>query len=167
MPGAIPHVPVILDEELVAFLESDHVSMHAASRDAANVANLARPLGCRVSSDRSRVTAFLLASHAGAMLADYRANGAIALVVTLPSTHRTVQLKGQDAAVEPLRDDDHARIARHREGFVRELTSLGYEGSLPGMLLAGAREDIVAVGFTVCAAFIQPPGPAAGTPFAR
>lgn len=159
--------PSPIDPELATFIQSGGVSMHAASRDAGNVANLARPLGCRVSPDRTRVTVFLLASHAGAMLADYRANGAIAFVVTLPSTHRTVQLKGEDATLEPVQDDDHARIARQREGFVRELTALGYEGSLAAILLAGARADVVAVGFTVCAAFIQTPGPAAGTPLAR
>jgi hypothetical protein len=101
------------------------------------------------------------------MLADYRANGEIAVVVTLPSTHRTVQLKGDDAAVEPLQDGDHMLIARYREAFVKELTRLGYEPSLPELLLAGARGDVVAVGFTVCAAFIQTPGPAAGSPLAR
>jgi hypothetical protein len=35
------------------------------------------------------------------------------------------------------------------------------------MLLAGAPGDVIAVGFTICAAFIQTPGPAAGTPLAR
>jgi hypothetical protein len=159
--------PSPIDAELASFIESGGVSMHAASRDAANVANLARPLACRVSADRTRVTVLLLASHAGAMLADYRSNRRIALVVTLPSTHRTVQLKGDDAAVEPLQDGDHALIARHREGFVRELTSLGYNGALAEILLAGARGDVVAVGFTVGAVFNQTPGPAAGTPLAR
>jgi hypothetical protein len=159
--------PSPIDAELASFIESGGVSMHAASRDAANVANLARPLGCRVSPDRTRVTVLLLASHAGAMLADFRANHRIALVVTLPSTHRTVQLKGDDAAIEPLHDGDHARVARHREGFVRELASLGYDGSLAEILLSGARGDLVAVGFTVGAVFNQTPGPAAGTPLAR
>lgn len=159
--------PSPIDAELAAFIQGNGTSMHAASRDAANVANLARPLACRVSPDRTRVTVLLLASHAGAMLADYRANRRIALVVTLPSTHRTVQLKGDDAAIEPLQDGDHALIERHREGFVRELTGMGYDGSLPQILLSGGRGDVVAVGFTVGAVFNQTPGPAAGTPLAR
>lgn len=159
--------PAPIDPELAAFIQSGGVSMHAASRDAANVPNLSRALGCRVSEDRTRVTVFLLASHSGAMLADFRSNRAIAFAVTLPSTHRTVQLKGEDAALEPLQDDDHKRISMHREGFVRELTRLGYAASLPERLLSGARDDVVAVGFTVSAAFIQTPGPAAGTPLAR
>lgn len=158
--------PVALDEELVAFMQGG-VSMHAASRDANNVANLSRGLALRVSADRTRVTVFLLASHSGAMLADYRANGQIALVVTLPSTHRTVQLKGEDAAVEPLRDGDHILVARQREAFLQELMRLGYDASIPERLLNGARGDVIAVGFTVTAAFIQTPGPSAGAPLPR
>lgn len=154
---------VALDAETVAFMGGG-VSMHAASRDAANVPSLSRPLGCRVSADRTRVTVFLLASHSGAMLADFRANGRIAVVVTLPSTHRTIQLKGEDAAVEPLRDGDHILIARTREAFMRDLEAMGYHRSLPETLLEGQRGDVVAVGFTICAAFTQTPGPTAGAP---
>jgi len=120
-----------------------------------------------VSPDRTRLTVFLLASHSGEMLADFRANGAIAVVITLPRTHRTVQLKGSDAVVEPLAGDDHLRIARTREGFVKELTSLGYMSGIPQTLLTGERGDVVAVGFTIEAAFNQTPGPTAGPPLAR
>jgi hypothetical protein len=166
MAAAADQASIVLDPEVAAFLEGG-VSIHAASRDAQHVPNLSRALGCRVSRDRTRVTVFLLASHSGSMLADYRANGGIAVVFSLPSTHRTIQLKGDDAAVEPLQEGDHILIARNREGFVRDLTSVGYPACLPEMLVAGSRGDVVAVGFTVCAAFIQTPGPAAGSPLAR
>lgn len=158
--------PVALDAELAAFLHQG-VSIHAASRDASHVGNLSRAVGCRLSPDRTRLTVFLLASHSGAMLADYRANGQIAVVITLPSTHRTIQVKGGDAEVEPLQDGDHILIARNREGFVKELGKLGWEASLPETLLAGGRGDVVAVGFTITAAFTQTPGPTAGAPLAR
>jgi hypothetical protein len=162
-----PAQPAIaLDPELVAFTQGG-VSMHAASRDSHHVAQLSRALGCRISDDRTRVTVFLLASHSGAMLADYQANGQIALVITLPSTHRTVQLKGADATIEPLRDEDHKLIARAREAFVRDLITIGFRKELPEVLVSGQRGDVVAVAFTVTAAFIQTPGPAAGTPIAR
>lgn len=154
---------VTLDEETAAFMVAG-TSMHAASRDAEGVPNLSRPVACRVSPDRTRVTVFLLASHSGAMLADFRANGRIAVVITMPSTHRTIQLKGEDAAVEALRDDDPIVIARHREAFARELERMGYSRSLPVTLVEGARGDVIAVGFTITAAFTQTPGPAAGAP---
>jgi len=159
--------PIELDPEVVAFVEGHGVSMHAASRNAKHEANLSRGLGCRVSPDRKRLTVFLLASHSGDMLGDFRANGAIAVVITLPSTHRTVQLKGGDAAVEALRDDDYIRIARNREGFLRELTSIGFPDKFAKLLLAGERGDVVAVGFTITAAFNQTPGPTAGKPLGK
>ena len=152
---------IALDAELAAFVQGP-VSLHAASRDRRNVPNLARGLGCRVSADGRRVTVFLQASHCATMLADFRDNGAIALAVTLPSTHRSVQLKGFDARLEPLQDDDAVRIARYRDGFAQELARIGYEEALPRTLLAGPRSDFVAVTFTLAAAFVQTPGPGAG-----
>ena len=154
---------VALDEETVAFMMGG-TSMHAASCGADLVPNLSRPVACRVSEDRTRVTVFMLASHSGAMLADFRANGRIAVVITMPSTHRTIQLKGEDAAVEPLRDDDPVVIARHREAFARDLERIGFARSVPVTLLEGTRGDIIAVAFTVSAAFTQTPGPGAGAP---
>lgn len=158
--------PVTLDPELAAFLESG-LSMHAASRNAVHVASLSRGLACRVSPDRTRLTVFLLASHSARMLADFRENGEIAVVLTLPSSHRTVQLKGRDAKVEPLQDGDARRIGLQHEGFVRDLVALGYDASLPDTLLANTTGDIVAVGFTIAAAFNQTPGPGAGNPMPR
>lgn len=166
MPADPRSAPIALDPEVLGFLE-EGVSMHASSRDAGNIANLSRVLGCRLSEDRTRLTVFLLASHSGAMLADYRANGEIAVVITLPSSHRTIQLKGSDAGVEPLQEGDHILVARNREAFVKELVKLGWEASLPDTLLAGARGDLVAVGFTITAAFVQTPGPTAGMPLPR
>lgn len=152
---------IALDAELAAFIQGP-VSLHAASRDARNVPNIARALGCRVGADGRRVTIFLQASHGATMLADFRDNGAIAVVASRPTTHRTVQIKGRDAAIEALQDDDAVRIARYREGFERELVALGYAVSLPRALLAGPRSDFVAVSFAVVAAFEQTPGPGAG-----
>ena len=150
-----------LDPELVAFTQQG-VSMHVASCSADGVASLCRPVGIRISGDRDRVTVLLLASQAGELLADFGTNGRVALVVTLPTTHRTVQLKGDDAALEPLQDGDHALVARYREAFVAELAKMGFDSSRPQALLAGARGDLVAVAFTVRALFNQTPGPAAG-----
>jgi hypothetical protein len=157
MPDAIA-----LDAELVDFLQGP-VSVHVATRDARNVPNLARAQGCRVAAGGGRVTIFLQASHGATMLGDFRDNGAVAVVFSRPTTHRTVQLKGRDAVLEPLQDDDAVRIARYRDGFAAELAALGYDVSLPRTLLAGPRSDFVAVTFTVTAAFEQTPGPGAGT----
>lgn len=152
----------LIDGELADFLQSG-VSVHAASRDATNIPNLVRGLGCRVSADRRRVTIFLAASQCGRMLEDFAANGAIAFVASRPSTHRTVQLKGADAKAGVPAPGDERLVDAQREAFLRDLLKMGYDESLPRALLGGDWADVVTVSFTPSAVFAQTPGPNAGT----
>lgn len=152
-----------LDPEHAAFIQG-RVSIIAASRNHDNEPNLSRAIGCRVSADRRRVTLFLFAAQSGALLADVRANGAIAVVFSQPSTHRTVQLKGTDAAAAELTKDDVQVLGAYRQKFIAELESIGFSEPFTRALLACPAGDVVAVGFTVAAAFVQTPGPKAGTP---
>ena len=152
----------LIDEELAAFLQSG-VSVHAASRDAANVPCLVRGVGCRVSADRRQLTIFLLAAQCGQMLRDFADNGAIAFFASQPSTHRTVQLKGADAKVGVPQPGDERHVESQREAFLRDLVGVGYEAGLPRTLLAGDWADAVSVTFTPTAVFAQTPGPNAGT----
>ncbi len=152
----------LIDGELAAFLQSG-VSVHAASRDAANVPCLVRGVGCRVSGDRRQLTIFLLAAQCGRLLRDLADNGAIAFVASQPSTHRTVQLKGSDAKVGVPQPGDERLAEGQREAFLRDLVGIGYDESLPRTLLGGDWADAVAVTFTPTAVFAQTPGPNAGT----
>jgi len=159
MPPSPP--AIALEPELVAFTEGG-VSLHAASRDANNVAQLSRPLGCRISDDRTRVTVFLLASHSGAMLADYRANGQIAVVITLPSSHRTVQLKAAAATYRIATENDEPILAAYLASMEREVQRVGYPSRVTRAMLAHRIEDLVAVTFSPEQVFEQTPGPRAG-----
>lgn len=155
----------LVDEELAAFLMSG-VSVHAASRDATLLPSLVRGVGCRVSADRRRVTVFVLQSQCGRLLLDFAANGAIAFVASLPSTHRTVQLKGTDARAEAPLPGDRDLVERQRLGFEADLMKAGYDRALPRTLAGGEWDDVVAVTFTPTSAFAQTPGPGAGAPLA-
>jgi hypothetical protein len=152
----------LIDDELAAFLQSG-LSVHAASRDATNLPWLARGVGCRVSADRRRLTIFLLASQCGRLLRDFEANGAIAFFASQPSTHRTVQLKGADAAASVPQPGDERLVDGQRERFLRDLVGIGHDESVPRTLLGGDWADAVAVTFTPTAVFAQTPGPNAGT----
>lgn len=156
----------LIDEELEAFLQSG-ASLHAASRGATNAPCLMRALGCRVSPDRRQVTILLAASQCGTMLADFAQNGAIAFVASLPSTHRTVQLKGTDAKAGAPQPGDEALADRQRAAFRDVLTSMGYDRAMPLALTGGDWSDVVAVTFTPTSAFVQTPGPGAGAALAR
>jgi hypothetical protein len=162
MAGASP----LLDEEHAAFLQGG-VSMLAASRDPANAPKLARALGCRVAPDRRRVTVFLAAYQAAEVLAAIRTTGTIAVGFNLPSTHRSLQLKGTDAVVSALEPGDLEIAARYVAAFVADIRLLGYEERLGRALLAFEPAELVAVGFTPSLAFVQTPGPRAGARLER
>jgi hypothetical protein len=56
------------------------VSIIVAGRDARNETTVARAVGCRMAEDGRRITVFLSAAQSGALLADVRANGCVAVV---------------------------------------------------------------------------------------
>jgi hypothetical protein len=153
-------------EAHAAFMQSG-VSVHVASRGPANVPSVARGLGCRIDPDRSRVTIFLSAAQAPELLADLRASRAAAAVFSKPSTHETIQIKGDDATVGALADSDRARVAAYAEALVRDLETLGFTEAFGRALVDCDPADLVAVAFTARAAFRQTPGPNAGAPLGR
>jgi len=154
----------LLDEAAAAFLRRPGVSITAASRDEGNVSRIGRCLGCRVSADRKRVTVFVASGQYRAFFAALDASRTIAAVFSLPSTHRTMQLKGSDAAVAPLARGDAEIIARHVDDFVEELGSLGYHREMVRAYHWCEIEAVRAITFTPSAAFEQTPGPGAGAP---
>jgi hypothetical protein len=107
------------------------------------------------------------ATQATQLLADIRDNGAIAIVFSEPSTHRSVQIKGRDAAVAGATETDWRVIDAYRDAFVRELAPMGYDELLIHTLLSCAPADAVALRFTPSEAYLQTPGPGAGTPLEK
>lgn len=156
----------LLDEALAAFVQR-FVSINVATRDPHNVPTLARAVGCRVSPDHRRVTVFLPVRRAAAVLDNVRANQAIAVVFSQPSTHQTIQLKGCDASVGPLLPGDHAVMADYLESFAAELLEIGHAEEFARCVGSDGSDDIAAVTFTPTAAFQQTPGPGAGRQLAK
>ncbi len=150
-----------LDAAHAAFIRCG-VMVSVASRDADHVPSVARALGCRIAPDRRSATVFLDATQCPALLRDVRDTRAIAAVFSQPSTHRTIQLKGADAALVPIEPGDVALIDANREALVADMVPAGYGAAFVRTLLACAPADLVAVSFTPAAAFAQTPGPQAG-----
>jgi len=159
--------PPLLDAEHAAFVLLAGISMTAASRGADNAPQLGRAVGCRVSADRARVTVLVPADQNPELVEALRASRAVAVVFSQPSTHRTIQLKGIDAVVEPAAPDDRERAARWSAAFVAELAALGYDARMVDAFLWCDPAGLVAVSFSPCAAFQQTPGPGAGAPLPR
>ena len=152
----------LIDEELAAFLQSG-IAMHAASVGPGNVAQLARAAGCRVAPDRRSVTIYLVESQGRELLEQLRADGAIAVVFTKPKSHRTVQLKGVDARVVAALAEDLADVDRQVSAFDAELASIGFPRRFGWILAGGSPAGLAAVAFTPTSAFLQTPGPSAGS----
>jgi hypothetical protein len=163
--GHMPAEPPLLDAAHADFIRQK-VSMAVASRSTACVPSLARAYGCRISSDRLRVTVFVNEAHAQPLLADLRAGGALAAVFSRPSTHETLQLKATRAEVVPLADGDLEAVQAYTQGFDEELSGLGFSPAYVRAMGAPAEGALVAVRFAPDAAFVQTPGPNAGTPLA-
>lgn len=153
--------PPLLDETSAAFIQH-YVSINVAARDAQNLPAVARALGCRVSEDRRSVTVFLGPVLAAAVLKNLRDNGAIAMVVSRPSTHETLQLKGTVTNIERISRADHKMMVTYLNSFMEELTGLGYKPDLVRSLDPEVRENCLAVTFEPSSAFVQTPGPRAG-----
>ena len=156
----------LLDAEHAGFVVQPGISMTVASTGAGKLPQLGRALGCRVAPGGARVTVILPGDQLPALVAALRASRAIAVVFSQPSTHRTIQLKGQDAVLEPLAPEDDALCATWAEGFVAALAPYGIDEPLVRAFLWCEPAARVAVSFTPCAAFQQTPGPRAGAPLA-
>ncbi len=154
--------PLIGPDE-VAFLSAG-VGMSVASCRPGALPNLSRCTGVRISPDLRTVTLLMGATPAAAVLDDIRRTGAIAAVFSQPSTHKTLQLKGSDARIVPTEPGDEALAQRYVDAFVAELVPFGYPAAVIRAFLTCTPEDLVAVQFTLTAAFSQTPGPQAGEP---
>src|SRR5262245_3373645 len=109
----------LLDDINAAFIEGG-VSINASSRTSDNVPVQARVVGCRVSSDRRTVTVVFPTPDAEDFLDGIRVSKQIAVVVSQPGTHRTLQLKGRDAAIVSVQKRDVKAAEQHSDAMVAE-----------------------------------------------
>jgi len=150
-----------LSEAVIRFLERG-VSVSVASSDRAKRLRLGRALGCRASADGAWLSVYLDRAASGALLAAIAETGRVAVVITEPSTHRSVQVKGEDARVGALEPEEAGIPAHHTDAFVVELAGIGFTEDFTRALMAHDPADVVAVRLRPAAVFDQTPGPNAG-----
>ena len=152
----------VLGEAHADFIQR-RVAINVASCSSERVPSLARAVGCRVSADRRKVTLFVAVPRAATLLRDLRAGGGVAAVFVRPTSHESIQLKGARAEIVPLVDGDRDAVQNYAEGFRAEIFQLGYQDPFASALAMAIGEDLVGVAFEPTAAFLQTPGPQAGT----
>ncbi|MBL8289277.1 MAG: hypothetical protein JNL85_14960, partial [Rubrivivax sp.] len=107
---------------------------------------------------------FTFANTAEALLRDVALTRRVAVAFSQPSTNRTLQLKGCDAAVQPAQPADVAQARRYLALFAAEIVPLGWPPDFAQAVLWHEPAGLMAVRFTPEGAFHQTPGPGAGAP---
>lgn len=162
-PDARADAPPPLGEALAAFIESG-LSITVAGCGERLVPSIAKAVAARVDPDRRALTILLFADQSAAVCRDIAANGRIAVCLSRPSTHETVQVKGRDARAVPATPQDVAAARRSLDLFTADLGSLGWNAEFVDAFFWRDPADLVALRFTPCGAFTQTPGANAGAP---
>ena len=149
---------VRLSEELAEFIESG-VSMLVGTRDASLRPQVQRAVGAVVGADRESLTVFLTKAIAAKSVANLEDNGCIALTMSRPYDHRSLQVKGKVLGMRDGTDAERVQQERWHAGFVEHLYIVGLPRSLIRRL---AVFPSIAVTLRIDDVFVQTPGPGAG-----
>lgn len=139
------------------------VSILVASRDRDLKPVVARACGC-IAGDDGAVAVFVPTERAGDLLDAIAVTGTVAVVFSEPATHRTIQLKADDARIVRSVRGQSATCDRYRRLFAAELERLGYGSRMATSLVDDNGGPVSAIRFTPAATFDQTPGPHAGEP---
>jgi len=131
----------------------------ACSRD--GQPSICRALAAEVLADGS--VRVLVASDEGAkVLPSIRDTGHVAVTLGEPQTHRTLHLKGRNAAVVPVGAELNALLESRYQAFAAQVVPLGFkvESIHPWYMVPEGM--LMSVCFTISGAWNQTPGPGAG-----
>ncbi|MSU90774.1 hypothetical protein GE300_14315 [Rhodobacteraceae bacterium 2CG4] len=151
----------VLTAELAEFCQSG-LSIVLASSDAARRPVVGRGLACRIDADgRIRVT-YREAPNLALQQA-LAAGAPVAATFTKPYSHRSIQLKAPRAEiVRPAPPDGPATFVQ-ASAFRDELISVGYTETLASGYTRFEPHELAALEFLPESAFVQTPGPSAGS----
>lgn len=151
----------VLTAELAEFCQSG-LSIVLASRVRATQPVVGRGLACRIDG-QGRVRIVLREPPNAAFRQAVEAGAPVAATFTRPSSHRSIQLKSARAElVQPTPDDGPAAMQQTR-AFVEELVRAGYPERVASAYVRFEPHELAAMEFMPEAAFVQTPGPSAGS----
>ena len=151
----------MIDPDVIAFLDGRRVAVSIASRSEHCIPSVTRALGYRISTE-AREFAIFVPRQSERVLADLRATAQAAVVFTEPSTHKSLQVKGDSVRLTPLEEGDWPVISAYADELVAEICPLGYPEPLIRKMVECTPQQVVAARFVPTAAFGQTPGPRAG-----
>jgi len=157
---------ISIDAELKAFLEGG-VSVVMGTRDADLVPECTRVWGLLVSKDRKSITVCAPLATSQKALDNLAGNGQMSVCCCLPTSYKTVQLKGRCIERADPSRVDLAAVERHREAFSRLNERVGMPRGGTEAFWRSELETspaLVKLGFALEQIFDQTPGPDAGAP---
>ena len=139
------------------------VSLMLATRDERLTSELTRAAGARLGEDGVLRMALPL-PEARRALWNLETTSVAALLLTLPTTYRSLQVKGDD--VRPIEWPEHPQIVRaHAAAFGEQVFQVGIAREISAAFFSQSR--YATFGFTPHAIFEQTPGPGSGLPVKR
>jgi hypothetical protein len=149
----------VISDEVLAFLQGGK-SLVIGTCDRDLLAECARGVGLRSGADREHVSVFLPGPSAARTLANLRDNGRIAIGLSHPPDHRSLQLKGRLTALEPATDEDLAFV----RGYMAELAAVLDVIGLPARVVSRINyQPCFRADVRVEEIYLQTPGPDSGS----
>lgn len=151
----------VLTPDMAAFCQSG-VGISMASRDAGGWPVLARGRGCLI--DAEGLVRVVLRSGPGRPVLEAVAAGRpVAVTFSQPGSHRSIQLKADVAEVCAAEPGDEAAAGAQSRVFRDLLIATGYSERFAGVYCSAGDDTAAVVAFVPASAFVQTPGPGAGS----
>ena len=150
--------------ELAEFCQSG-VSVVIASCGPDHRPVVGRGLACRIDGS-GKVRIVLRQTTNLALLQAIETGAGLAATFTRPTTHRSIQLKAAGARLAPPAMSDGPAAAAQTAGFRADLVEAGYGEVFATGYCAYEPHELAALDFVPEHAFVQTPGPSAGSALA-
>lgn len=154
---------IVFHQDLLDFIHQG-LSITAASRDARFIPSISKALACRVLPESQEVRIFVNVIQASRLLADVASCQRIAVTYALPSSHKTIQVKGVAAKQLCPQKGDWEYTQHYIQCISRDLETLGYPPALIARYLHVEPEQLAVISFQPDSVFEQSPGENAGEP---
>jgi len=154
--------PLLTPDHLAMMARGVSVIVSSCSHDL--TPSLMRAVGSQISPQGDRITVFLNRQQSAQLLRDVASTARVAVVFSEPHSHRTVQVKSDQARLREATPDDVPALQRYQQAMQVELGRIGFAPDFAAAMLAHRFDDLSAIEFTPLQAFDQTPGPHAGQP---
>ena len=151
---------VRLSDEVAAFVESGlSIILGVVGPD--RRAHAGRALAARIGAE-GRLRLICPEEGNDMVLATARAGGPIAVTLSAPMSHRTLQIKGSSCRLEPAEPQDTTAMRLQTEAFAAILGAVGHSTAFVQAFSDYRSSTLFVLSFPMQEMFEQTPGPGAG-----